>query len=99
MNRGGGLSGLDSPGYLVFAKHGDSLLELFDTGFKSAYLVMQLLRVAKDETVRTFRGFERDASLGAHRVPFPALSCPSGHIDSQPRRVQALHGLQSGFEA
>jgi len=99
MNRGGVLPSLDDFGHLVPAKHSDSLLEFFDAGFESIYLFMQLLRITEDESLRVFRGVESGGSLGTHRVPFPALSCPSGHINSQPRRVQALHGLQSEIKA
>ena len=97
MNCGGGLPSPDDLGHLVSAKHSDGLLEFFDTGFESIYLFMQLLCIAEDETLQTFRRFEEGDSLSTHRVPLPALSCPSGHIDSQPRRVQALHGLEGGF--
>jgi len=61
MNRGGGLRSLDDFGYLVFAKHSDGLLELFDTGFESIYLLMQLLRIAEDETLQTFRGLRKES--------------------------------------
>jgi hypothetical protein len=66
MSRGGGLTNLDDLGYLVFPKHSDGLLELFDTGFESVYLFMQFLRIAQDETLQTFRGFGR-----FRRVVFP----------------------------
>jgi hypothetical protein len=100
MNRRGGFLGLGDSRHLVFAKHSDSLVELSNTGFKSIYLFVQFLRIAEDEAFWTFRRFEREVfPWNTHRVPFPALSFPSGQINSQPRRLQALHGLPSRFKA